>query len=144
MVQEHIEFFKDDKRRAALKSRLENDDSHPMIRTNMLAVCVNADVENRVESVLETLLAELAEDKHEKFDLIQRCILDTFLWGRLEAQFGYKSKTPRMRDFAISLFKSCYAQSLEETSAFTQDALVFLKRWRDSIRYRSTFEAKLR
>jgi hypothetical protein len=107
LVQEHIEFFKNDNRRTALKARLAADDTHNAIRTKMLAVCVNADVDNRVESVLEILLAELAEDKHEKFDLIQRCNLDTFLWNRLETQFGYKSKTPGVRDFAIGL---CFLQ----------------------------------
>ena len=140
LVQEHLEFFKNESRRISFKSRMSADDNHNMIRTKMLAVCVNTDVENRVESVLEILLVELAEDKHEKFDLIQRCNLDTFLWSRLEAQFGYKSKSASVRDFAIGLFKSCYAQSLEEKSVFSQDALVFLKRWRDSIRYQTAFE----
>ena len=106
----------------------------------MLAVCVNADAENRLEGVLEILLAELAAEKHEKFDLIQRCNLESFLWGRLEVQFGYKSQTPGLRDFAIGLFKACYARSLEEKAALTQDALVFLKRWRDSVRYQTGFE----
>ena len=105
----------------------------------MLAVCVNASTENRIESVLEILLAELAEEKHEKFDLIQSCALEAFLWGRLEAQFGYKSKNPGVRDFAISLFKSCYTQSLEEPSALTQEAFLFLKRWRDNIRHQAAF-----
>ena len=140
LVQEHIEFFKNDSRRSALKSRLAADETHNTIRAKMLAVCVNADVENRVESVLEILLAELAEDRHEKFDLIQRCNLDPFLWGRLEVQFGYKSKTAGVRDFAIGLFKACYSLSLDEPSALTQDALVFLKRWRDSVRYQTAFE----
>ncbi|MEO7841292.1 MAG: BREX-1 system phosphatase PglZ type A [Anaerolineales bacterium] len=140
MVQEHTEFFKNDKRRAALKPRLEKDDSHPAIRTKMLAVCVNTNVENRVEGVLEILLTELAEHKHEKFDLIKLCNLDSFLWNRLEAQFGYKSQAPGIKDFAISLFKSCYFLSLEEGSALTQDALIFLKRWRDSVRHHDAFE----
>ena len=140
LVQEHIEFFKNDARRAALKSRLKADDTHNTIRIKMLAVCVNADVENRVESVLEILLAELAEDRHEKFDLIQRCNLDGFLWGRLEAQFGYQSPTPGNHDFAIGLFKACYFLSLEEPARLTQDALVFLKRWRDNVRYQNAFK----
>lgn len=140
LVQEHIEFFKNDSRRSALKSRLSADDSHNTIRTKMLAVCVNADVENRVESVLEILLAELAEDRHEKFDLIQRCNLDGFLWGRLEAQFGYKSQTPGIHDFALGLFKACYFLSLDEPAVLTQDTLVFLKRWRDNVRYQSAFK----
>ncbi|MCX6078803.1 MAG: BREX-1 system phosphatase PglZ type A [Chloroflexi bacterium] len=142
LVQEHIEFFKNDSRRSALKPRLSADDSHNTIRIKMLAVCVNADAgaENRVESVLEILLAELAEDRHEKFDLIQRCNLDGFLWGRLEVQFGYKSQTPGIHDFAIGLFKACYFLSLEEPSMLTQDALVFLKRWRDNVRYQNAFK----
>jgi len=140
LVQDHIEFFKDENRRRVLKSRLEKDDSHPAIRTKMLAVCVNSQTESRLESIVEVLLAELAENKHAKFDLIQRCNLDSFLWNRLEVQFGYKSKTPSVRDFAIDLFKACYAQSLEETSSLTQDALVFLKRWRDSVRFKNAFE----
>jgi len=140
LVQDHIEFFKDEKRRLSLKSRWTTDDSLNIVRTKMLAVCVNADVENRVESVMEILLAELAEDKQQKFDLIQRCNLDSFLWNRLEAQFGYKSQTAGIRDFAIGLFKASYSLSLEEKSALTQDALVFLKRWRDSVRYQSAFE----
>src|SRR5271157_308121 len=139
LVQEHIEFFKDEKRRLALKSRLISDDSHNAVRTKMLAVCVNADVDNRVESALEILLMDLAENRHEKFDLIQQCNLGTFLWERLESQFGYRSQTPSIHDFSIGLFKACYAQSLEEQSALTQDALVFLKRWRDNIRYQSAF-----
>jgi uncharacterized protein (TIGR02687 family) len=140
LVQEHIEFFKDDSRRFALKARLDKDESHASVRTKMLAVCVNSDAENRVESVLEVLLAELAENNHAKIDLVQQCNLDTFLWNRLEAQFGYKSQVSSIRDFAISLFNACYSQSLEEPSYLTQDALVFLKRWRDSVRFQTAFE----
>ncbi len=140
LVQEHIEFFKDEKRRLALKSRLDKHDSHPAIRTKMLAVCVNSQTEGRLESILEVLLAEIAENKHAKFDLIQQSNLDSFLWSRLETQLGYNSKTPSIRDFAIDLFKACYSQSLEEASSLTQDALIFLKRWRDSVKHRSAFE----
>lgn len=140
LVQEHIEFFKDEQRRLALKARLTSDDSHNTLRTKMLAVCVSADIDSRIESVLEVLLAELAEGRADKFEFIQQCNLDPFLWSRLDAHFGYKSKTPGTRDFSITLFKACYASSLDEQSPLTQDALVFLKRWRDSVRYQGAFE----
>ncbi|MBM3138617.1 MAG: BREX-1 system phosphatase PglZ type A, partial [Chloroflexi bacterium] len=140
LVQDHIEFFKDERCRIALKTRLVKDDGHNAIRIKMLAVCVNADIENRIESILEVLLADLAESQREKFGLIQVCNLDAFLWEKLATHFGYKSQSPSIRDFAITLFKSCYAQALDEESVLTQDALVFLKRWRDSIHYRESFE----
>lgn len=137
--QEHIEFFKDDARRGALKSRWGPEDSLEVIRVKMLSICVRADVESRLEGVLESLLAELAENRHEKFDLLQRCNLDPFLWERLRKHFGYQSSALSVKDFAITLFQSCYALSLEEKSALTQDALVFLKRWRDNIHHREAF-----
>lgn len=139
LVSIHSEFFKDEKRRAALKSHYTSDDNHDIVRIKMMAVCVHTDVENRFEGVLESLLAELAEDKHEKFDLLAHCNLDSFLWERLQKYFGYRSPTLGIKDFAITLFKSCYALSLEEESALNPDAFVFLKRWRDNIHYQDAF-----
>lgn len=139
LVTVHAEFFKDEKRRAALKSRLTNEDTRDSLRVKMLSICVHSDIENRLEGALESLLAELAEERHEKFDLVQRCGLDSFLWERLKKHFGYQSSALSVKDFAITLFKSCYALSLEETSALHQDALVFLKRWRDNVHYQEAF-----
>lgn len=61
------------------------------------------------------------------------------MWERLKKHFGYQSPTLSVKDFAITLFKSCYALSLEEESALHQDALVFLKRWRDNVHYQQAF-----
>ena len=140
LVQEHAEFFKAESRRDELRKRIGADDSHNTVRTKMLAVCVNGDTEARIESILEVLLAEQAEERDEKFDLIQRCGLESFLWSRLEVYFGYKCEIPSVQDFGIALFKACYAISLEEPTSMTQDALVFLKRWKDSRRYHQAFE----
>jgi len=139
LVTSHPEFFKDEGHRNAFKSRLTGDDTHDSLRTKMLSICVHADVENRLEGALESLLAELAEKHHEKFDALQRCNLDSFLWERLKKHFGYLSSALSVKDFAITLFKSCYALSLEEASALNQDALVFLKRWRDNVHYQESF-----
>ena len=140
LVQEHAEFFKAASRRGGLKNRLSKDDSHNGIRTKMLAVCINSDTEARLESILENLLSDLANDREEKINLIQRCGLDTFLWQRMEIHFGYSSETPGIRDFVFTLFKACYAISLEEEASLSQDALVFLKRWKDSRRHHEAFE----
>jgi uncharacterized protein (TIGR02687 family) len=140
LVQEHAEFFKAASRRENLKARLTPEDNHSLLRVKMLAVCVNADTESRIESVLEVLLAELADGGDEKVKRIERCSLDDFLWERAALHFGYHSATPGVRDFAIDLFKSGYALTLEEGAILNQDALVFLKRWKDSRRYHHAFE----
>ena len=140
LVESHLEFFTAVSRREKLKARLSPDESHNVMRTKMLAVCVNGDTSSRIESVLEVLLAELAAGKDEKIKLIQRSNLDSFLWERTALHFGYQSGTPGIKDFAIDLFKSGYALSIDQEAALNQDALVFLKRWKEISRYQQSFE----
>ena len=54
--------------------------------------------------------------------------------------YGYKSDAPGIRDFVIELFKSCYAMSTDGQVRLTGDALVFLKRWKDSRHFEKSFE----
>jgi len=140
LVQEHAEFCNVKPRREALKALLNKEDNHNAIRTKMLAVCVGKKTEPRLDHILEELLSELAQDRDEKISLIQDCHLDEFLYQRMERHFGYTSGMPGMRDFVITLFRSCYALSLEEDAELTQEALVFLKRWKDSLSHKPTFE----
>ena len=138
IVQNHADFFNAAKRREKLKDLIKPDDTPGMIRLKMLAVCAGA--EPRVDEILENLLAEIAEGGEEKFNLIQRCNLDTFLWDQLKRNYGYDSEATGMRDFVIELFKSCYAMGTDGRIRLTGDALVFLKRWKDSIRHHKAFE----
>ena len=95
----------------------------------------------RLDSILEHLLAELAEHTTDKIKLISRCKLTEFLWQQMERTYGYNSEAPGIEDFAIELFKSCYAMETNSgTVNLTGDALVFLKRWKDSRRFEQAFE----
>ncbi len=148
LVRDHLDFFHGARRREALKTLLESDDTHGMIRTKMLAVCAGS--EPRLDSVLETLLSELSVMGEEKIKLIARCGLETFLWDQLKRHFGYESETPGLMDFVIQLFGDTYfmtvdpahlSRSKSQRSKMTLDALVFLKRWKDSRRHEASFEA---
>ena len=138
LVYEHADFFTVSKRREKLKALIHANDTPGMIRLKMLAVCAMADP--RVDEITESLLAEMADGEEEKFNLIRRCGLDSFLWEQLKRTFGYHSDAAGMRDFVIELFKSCYAMGTEGEIRLTGDALVFLKRWKDSIRHHAAFE----
>lgn len=140
LVQCHAEFFRAVKRKDALNKLLKPDDAASQIRLKLLAACSGS--EPRLHSVLEYLLQELADGRDEKIKLIYRCGLDSFLWEQMNRYFGYKSDEPGIRDFAIELFKSCYARGVEGQTKLTGDALVFLKRWKDSRRFASSFEAQ--
>lgn len=138
VIQSHAEFFQAVKRKDALKKMLRGDDTPGQIRLKMLAVCAAS--EPRMDSVVENLLQELAEGRDDKIKLIGRCTVDGFLWEQLTRCYGYPSDEPSIRDFAIELFKSCYAMGTDGQVKLTSDALVFLKRWKDSRQFESCFE----
>ncbi len=138
VVQAHAEFYQAVKRKGALKRLLKSDDTFGLIRLKMLAVCAGS--EPRMDAVVECLLQELAEGRDEKIKLIGRCSLDGFLWEQMTRCYGYKSSEPGIRDFVIELFKSCYAMGLDGQVRLTGDALVFLKRWKDSRQFEACFE----
>lgn len=140
IVQDHQEFYKAASRQAGLKARLDKDDTFSSIRMKMLAVCVDSNTEARLDAILEMLLDDLAENRDDRINLIKRAGLDDFLWERMERHFAYASPSPGVRDFAIELFKSCYALGLEEAASLSPEALVFLNRWKDSRRYHQAFE----
>lgn len=138
VVQSHTEFYQAAKRLVSLKGFLQPGDTIGHIRLKMLAVCTGA--QPRMDAILENLLAELADEKDEKLKLINRCGLEPFLWEQMARDFGYQPETPGIRDFAIELFKSCYAMGTEGPVRLNPDALVFLNRWKDSRQFAIPFE----
>lgn len=143
IAQAHTEFFQAIKRKEALKKLLKPDDTAGQLRLKMLAVCAGS--EPRMDSVVETLLQQLAEERDDGIRLIERCGLDSFLWEQLTRFYGYEASEPSLRDFVIELFKSCYAMTVggertDDEVKLTGDALVFLKRWKDSRQFEQGFE----
>jgi len=138
LVREHLSFFKVAKRLDTLKTIVTPVDTPSAIKVKLLAVCCGTDA--RVDSILESLLAELASERQTKINLIKKCSLDSFLWELLLHHFGYTSETHSVQDFVIELFKSCYEAEVGKQASLTTEANVFLHRWKDSIRHRKAFE----
>ncbi|MGB2058420.1 MAG: BREX-1 system phosphatase PglZ type A [Alcanivorax sp.] len=138
VAQAHTEFFQAIRRKEALKKLLKPDDTAGQLRLKMLAVCAGS--EPRMDSVVETLLQQLAEERDDGIRLIERCGLDSFLWEQLTRFYGYEASEPSLRDFVIELFKSCYAMGTDGEVKLTGDALVFLKRWKDSRQFEQGLE----
>ncbi|WP_419625627.1 BREX-1 system phosphatase PglZ type A, partial [Thiolapillus sp.] len=138
VVEDHVEFFKAAKRREALKRRLESDDTPGRVRMKMLSVCAQS--EPRLDAVLESLLEELSEEEDGRWRILVRCGLDSYLWQQMERQYGYHSDAPGIKDFVIELFKSCYAMETGGDVRLSSEALVFLRRWKDSCRHEAAFE----
>lgn len=138
LVNQHIEFFQASVRKNALKKLLANDDTPSMVRMKILAVCAGS--EPRLDSILERLLEELVDGCEDSINLIERSALNAFLWEQMSRYYSYQSTDPSIRDFVIELFKSCYAMGTDGTVQLSNDALVFLKRWKDSRSFTKGFE----
>ncbi|MDY0222241.1 MAG: BREX-1 system phosphatase PglZ type A [Desulfobacterium sp.] len=139
IVNDHAAFFNLAKRRESLKKILSSDDTQNVVKTKMLSVCASSDP--RIDNILENLLSESAVKKDDKFKLIESCNLESFLWSRLEIAYGYTSESPGIKDFIVQLFKSCYDMGLGAYARLNPDALVFLKRWKDSVKHQGAFDA---
>lgn len=151
VVKDHAEFYKSAKRIESLKKLLKADDTPGMIRLKMLAVCAGS--APQLDMVLEHLLDELAgsasDEKQlglelldcDKYRLIDRCRLDGYFWELMKRSYGYEASEPGLKDFVIELFKSSLVVGTDGKCALSGDALVFLKRWKDSRQFERCFEA---
>lgn len=138
IVAKHEHFFGLARRRDRLRSCVTKTDTSSQILLKMLGICADADL--RLDSVLENLLEELSEGESQRLELIQKCGLAEFLWESVQRAYGYESVSPSVKDFAIELFKSCYRTEFEGESRLGTEALVFLKRWKDSRTHEQAFE----
>ena len=149
IVENHSAFFEGAKRKESLKRHLKTDDTLSAVRLKMLAVCAGADA--RIDNVLEQLLAEESRGKNTAYKLIVRCQLADFFWQLIARHYGYQAESPSLKDFVIELFKTCYhlgvdaqylvgSSSNSVASGVGGDALVFIKRWKDSRAHQQAFE----
>lgn len=142
LTTEHSSFFTTQKRRNALKKLLSGHDSMDTVPYRILAVITGADC--RLDAILEQSLAELGAGEATKYMEIQACHLDTFLWKAVQKHYGYIADAPSVKDFAFRLFQSCYLMTLDSECSksvrLNDEALVFLKRFKDSRKYGPAFE----
>lgn len=139
LVKEHQEFFYSSKRRESLKEIMSPDDSELTIKLKMLSICSNSE-HSKIDSILESLLEEYSEEKDSKYIQIKKSSLDTFLWNQVEKTYNYKIKDPSVEDFFIELFRASYHIELKVEPKLSHEALIFIKRWKDSTRYKNSFE----
>jgi len=140
LVEEHQDFFNAVSRREALKERGVKGEEHHLIRLKMMAACLGTTVEATVESILLALLDELASQKLDGFQSLEKFGLTSHFWRDLSRIFGYDSDQPHINDFAIRLFESCYRMKLHEAANLSPQALILLNHWQDSAKYRESFE----
>ncbi len=138
LVREHAEFFRAGVRVEALKRLRGADDTRTALRLRMLAVCVAA--QGGFDTVVEALLAELADEREDATRLIERAGLSRFLWDQIGAQYGYRSEAPGIEDFAITLFEAAWRLALGDGAKLKPEALVLFRRWKNDRHGGTAFE----
>lgn len=137
VIQEHEAFFTH-ARLQKLKKLITKEDTPRSLRFKMISILCSSDV--RVDTILESLLAENAKGKEDKYKLLTKCNLDKFLWESVERHYGYSSGNVSIKDFVITLFKDTYFSHFEDTKTLNSDALVFMNRWKDSRKNQASYE----
>ena len=130
VVRDHMEFYRAKGRIEALKQMLTQSDTKTDVLRRMLAVCAGA--EGALDTVIEELLAELADERDGAIRLMERSGLTEFFWKQVENAYGYVSDAPDFEDFAITLFQSCYARALGEDGKLNGEALLVFRRWKNN------------
>lgn len=130
VVRDHMEFYRSQGRIEALKRMANPTDTQTQVRQKMLAVC--AGVTGRLDTVIEALLGDLAEDSDDILRLITRTNLAPFFWKQVGQDYGYQSGTPDFEDFAITLFQSAYRRALGEEGKLNDEASLVFSRWKNS------------
>ena len=138
LIKEHMEFFKSSERRTKFQQLLVPEDSRTSLQLKMLAVCCKT--EPHLENILEQLLHDRAIGREEKDNLIIRSNLMEFFWKQISTKYSYHTESPSLEDFFFELFKSCYAMKVDGDIRLSNDALVFIKRWKDSRTFAADFE----
>jgi len=133
LVQEHEEFFKNEKRITELKVLLEPDDRESKIRLKMLAVICGSVPE--WEKVLYVLFSEQLKNVQDKYKAIEKFNLWSFLWIEVEKEYGYKSPSRTIKDFLLQLIQDNFERSITGGKpTLNKNAYLFVNRWKENIK----------
>jgi hypothetical protein len=138
LVQQHEEFFANEKRINDLKALLEPEDRESKIRLKMLSIICATEPE--WEKVLYALFAEAYKNKQDKYKAIDKFGLRVFLWETIEKKYNYKSSTPTIKDCLLQLVQDNFERSISTGKpALNKEAYLFVNRWKENTKARQVY-----
>lgn len=138
LIQQHEEFFVDEKRISELKSLREPGDRESKIRLKMLSIICGSEPE--WEKVAYSLFTEAFKNKQDKYKAIDKFGLSSFLWETIEKKYNYKSATPGIKDFLLQLVQDNFERSIcSGKPKLNKEAYLFVNRWKENIKARQLY-----
>lgn len=138
LIQQHEEFFENQKRLSELKALREPEDRESKLRLKMLAVICG--VEPEWEKVLYALFLEAFKGKQDKYKPIEKFDLAGFFWENIAKTYHYKAPKPSIKDFLLRLVQDNLERSLPNGNpSLNKDAFLFVNRWKENTKARQVF-----
>ncbi len=138
LVQQHEEFFVNEKRIGDLKALLEPEDRESKIRLKMLSIICAAEPE--WEKVLYALFAEVFKNKQDKYKAIDKFELSAFLWDTIEKKYNYKSATATIKDFLLHLVQDNFERSVPSGKPLlSKEGYLFVNSWKENTKARKIY-----
>lgn len=138
LIQQHEEFFTDEKRINELKALLEPDDRESLIRLRMLSVICSCEPE--WEKIMYALFEEILKEKQNKYKSIEKYTLNKFLFENIEKKYGYKSINPSIKDFLLHLFQDSFIRSIKiGKPVLNKEAFLFVNRWKENTKAKKIY-----
>ena len=137
IVDEHIEFFKDEKNRTKLANIVRPRMSGAEIISTMLAVAANTTLAT-YDQLTYILADECINEKTDTLDRLEKYNLLSTYWEMAEQAFGY-DKNRQVKDLVIVLFKDELA-SIIDNGSLTNEAHIFMRDWRDSRQFGAMYK----
>ncbi len=138
LVQNHEEFFANEKRISELKTLLEPEDRESQIRLKMLSVICSCDPD--LEKVLYELFAEILKDKQDKYKAIEKYNLSNFFWEYIDKNFKYNTASPSIKDLLLCLIQDNFKRSIKDGKPdLNKEAYLFVNRWKENTKSRKIF-----
>lgn len=137
VVEDHAAFFSSTRRLREVRELLDKDDGTRDVRLKMMAVLAGTPAET--DALLLHFLDLGAGDAPTDpvVDTLGAAALVEPFWSEVERLFGYTSRAPSLRDFAVALFRG--ANPLDAQTPLHPHARVFLRRWQDSQKHCESF-----
>ena len=125
-------FFNASSRTASLKKLLSSGENEESLALKMMAVAIKSD------DNLEVIMLRLfASEKH--FEILQKFGLDKPLFQALKTKFDYEGDT--IQDLIYKMLQNHFYFYIDQAKCqLNREALLFVKNWKDSNRYRELFE----
>jgi len=143
IVDEHIQFFKDEKNRTKLANIVRPGMSGAEIISTMLAVATNTALAT-YDQLTYILANECINESTATQDRLEQYNLLSTYWEMAEQAFGYPSTGSgqvqrQIKDLVIVLFKDELA-SIIDSGSLTNEAHIFMRDWRDSRQYGAMYK----